>query len=118
LNLLKGEGGKRYSLCSYCGYEWRIDRLSCAVCGNKEQQLLSYFCGEGEEAHRIDLCDICHHYIKTIDYRTLEASDPSLEDIATLHLDILASQKGYKRPVPNSWSTKNEEMNTFNGRQT
>jgi FdhE protein len=105
LNLLKGEGGKRYSLCSYCGYQWRIDRLFCAVCGNKEPGSLKYFYGEGEEAYRIDLCDKCHHYIKTIDYRNLEASDPCLEDLATLHLDVLAVQKGYKRSVPNPWAT-------------
>jgi FdhE protein len=73
LNLLKGEGGKRYSLCSHCGYQWRMDRLSCPVCNNKEQEFLKYFYGEGEEACRIDLCDKCHHYIKTIDYRNLEA---------------------------------------------
>jgi len=105
LNLLEGEGGKRHSLCSYCGYQWRIDRLFCAVCGNKEQGSLKYFYGEGEEACRVDLCDNCHHYTKTIDCRTLEAPDPCLEDLATLHLDVLAVQKGYKRSVPNPWST-------------
>jgi FdhE protein len=105
LNLLQGEGGKRYSLCSYCGYQWRMDRLSCPFCNNKEQESLKYFYGEGEETCRIDLCDNCHHYIKTIDYRNLEASDPSLEDLATLHLDVVAVQKGYKRSVPNPWST-------------
>jgi len=105
LSLFKEEGGRRYSLCSYCGYQWRIDRLSCSICGNKEQESLTYFCGEGEEACRIDLCDNCHHYIKTIDYRSLEASDPSLEDLATLHLDVVAVQKGYRRSVPTSWST-------------
>jgi len=105
LNLLRGEGGMRYSLCSVCCYEWRIDRLSCAVCGNREQGSLQYFYGEGEEACRIDLCDTCHHYVKTIDTRNLEASDPSLEDLATLHLDFVAVQKGYKRSVPNPWST-------------
>jgi FdhE protein len=104
LNLLKGKGGKRYSLCSYCGYQWRIDRMSCAVCGNKEQGLLKYFYGEGEESYRIDLCDKCHHYIKTIDYRNLEESDPFLEDLATLHLDVVAVQKGYERSVPNPWA--------------
>ena len=105
LSLLKGEEGKRYLLCSCCGYQWRIDRLICPFCNNKEQQFLQYFCGEGEEAYRIDLCDKCHQYIKTIDYRTLEESDPVLEDLATLHLDILAIQKGYQRPVPNPWTT-------------
>ena len=105
LSLLKEEEGKRYLLCSYCGYQWRIDRLICPFCNNKEQEFLQYFCGEGEEGYRIDLCDKCHQYIKTIDYRTLEESDPVLEDLGTLHLDLLASQKGYKRPVPNPWTT-------------
>jgi FdhE protein len=105
LSLLKEEVGKRYLLCSFCGYQWRIERLICPFCNNQEQRSLQYLCGEGEESYRIDLCDKCHQYIKTIDYRNLEESDPSLEDLATLHLDILASQKGYKRPVPNPWAT-------------
>ena len=105
LSLLKEEVGKRYLLCSYCGYQWRMDRISCPFCKNKDQESLHYFLGEGEETHWIDLCDQCHQYIKTIDYRSLQESDPVLEDLATLHLDILASQKGYKRPVPNPWMT-------------
>ncbi len=105
LSLLKEEVGKRYLLCSYCGYQWRMDRVSCPFCNNKDQESLHYFFGEGEEIHRIDLCDQCHQYIKTIDYRSLQESDPVLEDLATLHLDILASQRGYKRPVPNPWTT-------------
>ena len=58
----------------------------------------------GKESYRIDLCDKCHHYIKTIDVRDLEESDPSLEDLATLHLDVVAAQKGYERSVPNPWA--------------
>ncbi len=104
LSVLKGEAGKRYLLCSYCGYQWRADRLFCPFCSNQEQGSLNYLYGEGEENYRIDLCDRCHQYIKTIDHRTLEELDPVLEDLATLHLDILASQKGYKRPVPNPWA--------------
>ena len=105
LSLLKEEVGKRYLLCSFCGYQWRVERLACPFCGNKEQESIQYFLAEGEESYRIELCDKCHQYIKTIDYRTLEESDPLLEDLATLHLDILASQKGYKRPIPNPWTS-------------
>jgi FdhE protein len=105
LSLLKEEVGKRYLVCSFCGYQWRTDRILCPFCKSKDQESLHYFYGEGEETHRIDLCDKCHQYIKTIDTRTLIESDPVLEDLTTLHLDLLASQKGYKRPVPNSWTT-------------
>jgi FdhE protein len=103
LSLLKEETGKRYLLCSLCGYEWRTERIGCPFCGNKEQGSLQFFQAEGEELYRIDLCEKCHQYIKTIDARVIEVLDPSLEDLATLHLDLVASKKGYRRPVPNPW---------------
>ncbi len=106
LSLLKEEVGKRYLLCSFCGYQWRMDRIFCPFCKNKDQESLHYFFGEGEETYRIDLCDKCHQYIKTIDDRNVQESDPVLEDLATLHLDLLASQKGYTRPVPHPWMTR------------
>ncbi len=105
LSLLKEEVGKRYLLCSFCGYQWRNSKLICTFCGNKDQDSLRYFYGEGEEIYRIDTCEKCHQYIKTIDQRNIEFIDLVLEDLATLHLDLLASQKGYKRPVPNPWTT-------------
>lgn len=105
LSLLKEEAGKRYLVCSFCGWEWQVERLFCPFCHNKVQDSLHYFYAEGEEAYRIDLCDQCHQYIKTIDLRKLAEPDLVLEDIATLHLDILASQKGYRRPFPNPWTT-------------
>ncbi len=104
LSLLKEEVGKRFLLCSYCGYQWQTDRVLCPFCNNKDQESLHYFTAEGEENYRMNLCDKCHQYIKTIDLRATGEMDPSLEDLATLHLDVIASQKGYKRPVPNPWT--------------
>jgi len=103
LSLLKEETGKRFLVCSFCGFEWRAERISCPFCENKEPGSLQFFQAEGEELYRIDLCEKCHQYIKTIDARVIEVFDPSLEDLATLHLDLVASKKGYRRPVPNSW---------------
>lgn len=104
LSLLKEEVGKRFLICSYCGYQWRIDRMICPFCNNRDQESLQFLYAEEEKTHRVDLCDKCHQYIKTIDLRTIGETDTLLEDLATLHLDIVASQKGYKRPVPNPWT--------------
>ncbi len=104
LSLLKEETGKRYLVCSFCGFEWRTERISCPFCENKEPGSLQFFRAEEEALYRIDLCEKCHQYIKTIDARVKEVLDPSLEDLATLHLDLVASKKGYKRPVPNPWA--------------
>jgi len=103
LSLLREDVGKRFLLCSHCGYQWRIDRMICPFCNNRDHESLQFFYAEEEKTHRIDLCDKCHQYIKTIDLRILGETDPSLEDLATLHLDITASKRGYKRPVPSPW---------------
>jgi FdhE protein len=103
LSLLKEEVGKRFLLCSFCGYSWRVDRISCPFCNNKDQESLQFLYVEDEKTHRVDLCGKCHQYIKTIDLRTIGETDPSLEDLATLHLDITAKKKGYTRPVPTPW---------------
>ena len=104
LSLFREETGKRFLQCSFCGYQWRMERLACPYCGNTDPRSLHYFSGEGEETRRIDLCDQCHQYIKTIDFRTSDVFEPVLEDLATLHLDLLASQRGYHRPVANLWT--------------
>ncbi len=102
-SVLKGEPALRHSVCSCCRCQWQVDRLSCSICGNDDQDSLQYFYAEGEIACRIDCCDSCHHYIKTIDLRALEVPDACMEDLATLHLDVVARAKGYSRVVPDPW---------------
>jgi len=43
LSLLKEAEGKRYLLCSFCGYQWRIDRISCPSAITKSRVLFSIF---------------------------------------------------------------------------
>lgn len=100
---LKGEG-QRYWLCSFCGFNWPGERLKCPYCENTDHEKLHFLYAEGQEAYRVDLCDKCKQYIKTVDSRKLDYEpDLNLEDIVTIHLDIIASGKGYKKPVPSPW---------------
>jgi FdhE protein len=100
---LKGEG-QRYFLCSFCDFNWSTERLKCPFCENRDHEKLHYFYAEGDESYRVDLCDNCKQYIKTVDSRKLDYEpDLNLEDIVTIHLDILASEKGFKRPAPTLW---------------
>lgn len=103
MSQFKAEGQRSY-LCSFCGFEWPGERLKCPFCENSDHTKLHYFYAEGEEAYRVDLCDNCNHYIKTVDSRKLDYEpDLALEDIITMHLDILASEKRFKRPVASQW---------------
>ena len=94
---LRGEGGRRILFCSFCSTEWQGKRMMCYHCGNTDHQTLRYFYTQEEEKYRIDVCDKCKHYLKTLDFRKFdEEIVPSVEDMATLHLDILAEKEGYR----------------------
>ncbi|MDD5711558.1 MAG: formate dehydrogenase accessory protein FdhE [Smithellaceae bacterium] len=91
------EEGPRFLFCSQCGYEWHFQRIKCPFCGNEEQQSLAYFSVEEDERYRVDVCNVCKRYIKTVDLRdTGEKVNLDVEDIATLHLDMLANEEGYE----------------------
>ncbi len=94
---LREEEGYRYLYCSQCGIDWSFMRVKCPFCGNEEQKSLAYFSVEGDERYRVDVCDNCKRYIKTVDFRsTNEKADLEVEDIATIHLDMLANEEGYR----------------------
>ncbi|MEW6585854.1 MAG: formate dehydrogenase accessory protein FdhE [Nitrospirota bacterium] len=98
------EDGQRFLLCSFCSFSWPSERLRCPFCENSDHSTLHYFFAEGEEAYRVDICDKCRKYIKTVDIRKL-GYDPDLnmEDITSAHLDIIAAGQGFARAVSTPW---------------
>jgi FdhE protein len=89
--------GKRYLHCELCGQEWAYPRLKCPFCRNDEHETLGYFDVEGEEGFRVDFCRKCLRYLKTVDKRVFEEAAPmELEHLATIHLDILANENGFR----------------------
>jgi FdhE protein len=101
LSELRAREGKRYLICSFCGHRWPTARLGCAFCGTSAREDLHYFQVEGQRGLRVDLCDACNRYIKTLDTRDWVAEPhPLLEDLASLHLDLLAQREGYTRGSP------------------
>jgi FdhE protein len=98
---LKNEGGSegaRFLVCSSCNFEWRFNRLKCPFCENGDHKKLRYFYTEKEgKTYRADVCEKCKRYIKTVDTNEVGEVIPSLEDIGTLHLDLLAQDEGYTK---------------------
>lgn len=96
---LDAESGARWLVCSLCASQYRVARLGCAFCGNSGVSTLGYLVPEdGPRGWRIDYCERCGRYIKTLDERgaDLEVTGPFvLMDAATLHLDTLAQSLGY-----------------------
>jgi FdhE protein len=89
--------GNRYLHCELCGEEWPYPRLQCPFCQNQDQETLGYFHGEQEEGLRVDYCKKCLRYVKTVDQRVFEKATPmEIENLATIHLDLLAEENGFK----------------------
>ena len=94
---LSGEEGRRSLACSTCSFSWPFKRLTCPFCGCEDPEKLSYFTA-GEGATRVDTCTACSRYIKTRDSRKSDSDIPlEVEDLLTIHLDLLAAKEGFER---------------------
>jgi FdhE protein len=87
----------RFLRCGWCTGEWEFPRLACPFCGGRDHRLLGYFSVEGEESrYRAATCDACGGYVKMIStLGPLSAPHLLVADLATLHLDLAAAQRGY-----------------------
>jgi len=94
---LAGEEGKRFLSCSACFFRWPFPRIRCPFCGNTDPETLSYFTA-GDGPVRVGVCRKCSRYLKTRDARLGNAGVPlEAEDLATIHLDLLAGKEGFER---------------------
>ncbi len=97
---IEKEAGKRILSCLLCGSEWRFMRVKCSFCCNEDQKTLK-FIEEEKGPYRIDVCERCKRYVKTLDERKggggREDFIPSVEDLATMYLDMVAEKEGYFR---------------------
>ncbi len=101
---LREKEGVRFAACSVCRHEYRIRRLACPVCDTTDADKMKYFTAKGEPGFRVETCDACKTYVKTIDFRELDrVSFPALNDLESLALDLLAADQGYARPAPSVW---------------
>lgn len=88
--------GRRQLICSFCSHAWTFRRICCPFCANTDTRRLQYFYNPQEPGYRVDLCDACRRYIKTVDTEKLSRPFyPPLEQVVTLHLDFKATELGY-----------------------
>jgi FdhE protein len=85
---------RRLLLCGCCGTRWQFKRTRCPFCETDTQRLASVSI-EGEPGLRIDHCESCGGYLKTYDGQGNETL--LLSDWSSLHLDLIAHERGLKR---------------------
>jgi FdhE protein len=97
LGEFRGLDQSRFLRCGLCAAGWEVSRQWCPYCGNRDHEQLGFLHCEGEETkYRCAFCDNCRSYVKMIS--TLFALSPLqmlVADVATLHLDLAAAERGY-----------------------
>jgi FdhE protein len=91
------EGGGRSLLCATCLHVWPFRRVRCANCGEEDEQRLGYFHSSAFDHLRLDACETCRRYLKTVDLTRLGIAVPLVDEVAGAPLDLWARDAGYAK---------------------
>ena len=91
----EGDGAKRWLLCSLCSSEWVFRRVLCPGCGEENKDKLPIYTAPEFKAVRVDACDACQTYLKSVDLTKDGHAVPAVDEIATVALNIWAEEHGY-----------------------
>ncbi len=101
----EGDGGKRFLLCSFCLQEWQFRRIFCPTCGEETEAKLPVYVAEQFPYIRVEACDTCKFYIRTIDLTKDGNAVPLVDDLAAIPLSLWAEEHSYSRAHPNLFGT-------------
>jgi FdhE protein len=93
----EGDGAKRSLLCSFCSTEWDYRRLVCPACEQEDIERLPIYTAEEFSYVRVEACDVCESFLKTIDLTNDGRAVPMVDEIATLPLTLWAEENGYQK---------------------
>jgi FdhE protein len=92
-----GEGGQRSLVCSFCLAEWEFRRIVCPACGEEDPAKLPVYTAEEMKHVRVEACDSCRTYIKTVDMTKSGRAEPVVDELAAIPLDLWAQKQGYTK---------------------
>ena len=93
----EGDGGKRRLLCSFCMREWDSRRIFCAACGEEDEKKLPVYVAEQFPHIRVEACETCRFYVRSIDLTKNGNAVPIVDDLAAIPLTLWAHEHGYRR---------------------
>lgn len=93
----EGDGAKKSLICMLCAHEWPFRRIYCPACGEEREPQMAFYSAPEIPHVRVDVCDTCHTYLKSIDLTKTGLAIPVVDELATLPLDIWAREHGYEK---------------------
>ena len=97
----QGDGGRRNLVCGFCLCEWEFRRIVCAGCGQEDEAKLPVYTADKFPHMRVECCDTCHAYIKSVDLTKNGLAHPLVDELASVPLDLWAQEHGYAKLHPN-----------------
>jgi FdhE protein len=94
------EGARRFLGCALCGCEWSLSRILCPACFEEDPYKLPAFRAESHSAVRIETCETCRRYVKSIDLSADARPIPEVDDLVSLSMDLWAAEQGFTRIEP------------------
>jgi formate dehydrogenase accessory protein FdhE len=92
-----GDGASRWLICSFCLAEWEFRRLICPGCGEEDSHKLSVYTASNFDYVRVECCESCKTYLKTVDLSKNGLAEPIVDEIASAPLDLWAHERGYEK---------------------
>jgi formate dehydrogenase accessory protein FdhE len=92
-----GDGGARSMVCSFCLAEWEFRRLVCPGCGEENDKKLAVYTASDFDYIRVECCDSCNTYLKTVDLTKNGRAEPLVDELASAPLDLWAREHGYAK---------------------
>lgn len=94
------EGARRMLACALCGGEWSFGRILCPSCFEADPLKLPSFTAPPHSNVRIEACETCRRYVKSIDLSEDARPIPEVDDLVSLSLDLWAVREGLERLEP------------------
>lgn len=94
------DGAQRYLGCALCGGQWPVNRLYCPACSEQNPDKLPCFRSDRHPAARIEACETCRAYVKSLDLTEDGRLIPEVDDLVSLAMDLWATEEGFTRIEP------------------
>jgi len=94
------EAAQRLLYCALCASEWSVGRISCPGCGEADPAKLPSFTEASHAGVRIEACESCGRYVKSIDLTRDAGAIAEVDDLVSIGLDLWASREGFARLEP------------------
>jgi len=87
---------ERLLICCRCQTHWPTEPYACPFCGEGEKHRITSF-ATPDGTYRVTACQSCRRYLNTLDGRRARRPVmPTVDSIATLPLDAVVMQKGFR----------------------